>query len=133
MLRKLALVALLATTGGAVAVAAPRDNADNNIDGAKRGTARFAQLSVAQSAGYGRLRDAAGIKCIALPGPGAMGIHFVKGAFVGDAVIDAKKPEAVVYEPQAGHLRLVALEYVVFQGAWDAEHTAPPELFGREF
>jgi hypothetical protein len=27
----------------------------------------------------------------------------------------------------------VALEYVVFQDAWDATHTTPPELFGREF
>ena len=46
----------------------------------------------------------------------------------------AASPEALVYEPRRnGHLRLVALEYVVLQDAWDAAHASPPELFGREF
>ncbi len=31
------------------------------------------------------------------------------------------------------HDTLVALEYVVFQAAWDAKHHSPPRLFGREF
>jgi hypothetical protein len=134
MLRKLAVLAAFAVLGGAaVAVAAPGDNADNNIAGARQASARFARLADAQAAGYGLLTDAAGIQCIDLPGTGAMGVHFVKGAHVGDTVLDPKKPEALVYEPQAGHLHLVALEYVVFQAAWDAEHASPPSLFGQEF
>ena len=28
---------------------------------------------------------------------------------------------------------LVAVDYVVFQAAWDANHTKPPKLFGHEF
>jgi hypothetical protein len=65
---------------------------------------------------------------------GAMGIHFVNGAYVGTADVDPAKPEALVYEPEGnGKLRLVALEYVTFQAAWDATHSAPPELFGQTF
>ncbi|MDX6228092.1 MAG: hypothetical protein QOI76_1482 [Frankiales bacterium] len=66
--------------------------------------------SVAQKAGYGLLKDAAGISCIADP--------------AGDAL---------VYQPVKGGMRLVAAEYVVFAAGWDAKHTAPPRLFGQTF
>ena len=46
----------------------------------------------------------------------------------------ALTPEAVVYEPgEHGSLHLVAVEYVVFKAAWDAEHSSPPTLFGQPF
>ena len=32
-----------------------------------------------------------------------------------------------------GRLRLVGVEYLVLQSAWDAEHAAPPALFNRRF
>lgn len=61
-------------------------------------------------------------------GRGGMGIHYVKNELVGDSVVDAASPEALVYEPRrSGRLRLVAVEYVVFQEAWDAAHASPPE------
>ena len=42
---------------------------------------------------------------------------------VGDDEVKATKPEALVYEPRPnGRMRLVALEYVVFQAEWDAHH-----------
>jgi hypothetical protein len=63
-----------------------------------------------------------------------MGIHYVNGDLVGDAVLDPQHPEALVYEPEAnGNLKLAALEYIVFQEAWDAGHAQPPSLFGRQF
>jgi hypothetical protein len=63
-----------------------------------------------------------------------MGVHYVNGALVGDGQVNASKPELLVYEPLAnGRQRLVAVEYVVFQDAWDAKHDEPPSLFGREF
>ena len=89
--------------------------------------------------GYGLFKDAAGIACIAMPpmpgmAGGAMGIHFVNGAYVGTTEVDPAKPEALVYEPEGnGKLRLVALEYVTFQAAWDATHSSPPSLFGQTF
>ena len=89
--------------------------------------------------GYGLFKDAAGIACIAMPPmpgmpPGAMGIHYVNGNYVGDPTEDPAKPEAVIYEPEKnGQLRLVGLEYVVLKSAWDATHSSPPSLFGQQF
>ena len=53
----------------------------------------------AKADGYGLFVDAAGIACIAQPGLGTMGIHYVNGGLVGDTVLDPAKPEALVYEP----------------------------------
>ena len=63
-----------------------------------------------------------------------MGIHFANVALVGDGEVNAATPEALVYEPKPnGRLRLVAVEYIVFQADWDATHSSPPSLFGQEF
>jgi hypothetical protein len=65
---------------------------------------------------------------------GAMGVHYVKGDLVGDDRAEPLRPEALVYEPVEGNkLRLVAVEYVIFQAAWDAHHQSPPKLFGQKF
>ena len=75
-----------------------------------------------------------GLACIDQPGAGAMGVHFVKGPLIQAGTLDAARPQALVYELESsGRLRLVALEYVVFQAAWDAAHTGPPTLFGQQF
>jgi len=98
-------------------------------------TAKFHNVAVAEDAGYGLFKDANGIACIQNLPTGTMGIHYVNGEHVGDAVIDATQPEALVYEPQAnGRLKLVALEYIVFKEVWEgAGNTGKPSLFGREF
>jgi hypothetical protein len=98
---------------------------------AKAATAGFQSVDAAVTAGYGELRDAKHIACIAMPGMGAMGIHYVNGNLVRDAVLDPRRPEALVYEPSAGGKHLVALEYIVFAKAW--KQSKPPALFGRRF
>jgi hypothetical protein len=51
--------------------------------------------------------------CVAAPGLGGMGFHWVKNSLV-DPVFDPLKPEAVLYEQNAnGQLKLVAVEYIV--------------------
>jgi hypothetical protein len=63
-----------------------------------------------------------------------MGVHYVKGTLVGDTALDPAQPEALVYAPNAaGKLKLAALEYIVFQAAWDARHASLPSLFGQSF
>lgn len=58
-----------------------------------------------------------------------MGVHMVNLALVLDPSIDADEPEVLVYEPRNdGTLKLVALEYVVFQS-----DSARPSLFGKQF
>jgi hypothetical protein len=101
----------------------------------KPATARYHDLSKAEAAGYGLLKDAAGIACIDNQPVGGMGVHYVKGSLVGDTVLDPEHPEALVYAPNAaGKLKLAALEYIVFKAAWeDAGHTSLPSLFGQEF
>jgi hypothetical protein len=102
---------------------------------AKQATAAFHDLNTAEAAGYGEFRDAAGIACIELAGAGGMGVHYVNGGLVGDALLDPTRPEALVYEPKpGGGVRLVALEYIVFKDVWEAAgHLQPPSLFGRQF
>jgi hypothetical protein len=98
---------------------------------------QFRDVSKAESAGYGIFRDKNQIACIELSGVGGMGVHYVNQQYVGDAVVDPLKPEAMVYaEGGGGALKLAAVEYIVFQAAWEAEHGVgadPPELFGEEF
>jgi hypothetical protein len=101
---------------------------------ARRATAKYHDLNVANNDGYGLFTDAAGIACIDMPGMGAMGVHYVKGALVGDGAVDPATPEAVVYAPdEHGRPHLAALEYVVFKADWDANHDSPPTMFGQTF
>ena len=102
------------------------------FDGAKSATARFHDLDKAVEAGYSvRVADKNGIECIAQSGEGAMGIHMLNPSLL-DATIDAEHPELLVYEPRNdGTLKLVALEYLIFESAWAGP--GKPSLFGQEF
>jgi hypothetical protein len=118
----------------ATATAAAPSDRFSDLRKARVATADYRHLAAAEADGYALLTDAQGVACIDNPGVGAMGVHYVKEVLVGDAAVDPSTPEALVYEPgRRGRMRLVALEYVVFQEQWDAEHDFPPELFGREF
>lgn len=124
--------ALAVSVALGVAAAAPAGQSD--IAKARQATAKFHKLARAKAAGYGELKDKDGIACIDKPGVGGMGIHYVNGDLVGKNRPILRKPDVLVYDPSPnGHMKLVALEYVVFQKAWDADHDRPPELFGRTF
>jgi hypothetical protein len=91
-------------------------------------TAKYHDVNVAIANGYGLLRDAAGIACIDNLPTGTMGVHYVKGTLL-DGSIDPLQPEALVYEPLPnGGLKLVAVEYVMFQSAWGGPGAAPSVL-----
>jgi len=104
---------------------------------ANAATGRFHNVDAAQQAGYGLFKDMNGIACIDNQPVGGMGVHYVNGDYVGDAVLDPTKPEALVYAPNSGgQLKLAALEYIVFAGAWTAAGHGPddpPSLFGQTF
>ena len=90
------------------------------VDHVRAANDRFKDVAVAVAEGYGP------IPCASGPQGGAMGIHYVNGAFLKDGVTDIAKPEAVMYEPQAdGKMALVAVEYIAFKG--------PAELEGHLF
>ncbi len=95
----------------------------------RRATARFFDVEVAKYEGY-----LPQFGCVSGSDFGAMGMHFVNGPLVFDGVLDATKPEIVIYEPQPdGKLRLVGADFLVLAEQWDATHDGPPELMGQLF
>ena len=65
-----------------------------------------------------------------------MGFHLINGNLL-DTTVDPANPEALVYAPDKhGNLKMVALEYVVFQAPWLEEHgetAMEPMLFDTMF
>ncbi len=115
---------LLTILAGATAASGRADE----LAAVRAATARFHSLDAALARGYGEF-----YVCTDETGRGAMGQHYVNGALVGDAVLDATRPEALMFEPKpGGGSRLVGVEWVVFEAAWrEAGHTGTPSLFGR--
>jgi hypothetical protein len=107
-----------------------------DLTDARAATARFHDVGQAVRGGYGQPPAPAPLhECItSFDGTGAMGFHFINGNLL-DTDVDATKPEALVYAPDAhGDRHLVALEYVVFQAPWIKQHgSAMPMLFGEMF
>ncbi|MBF4767421.1 hypothetical protein ISU10_06535 [Nocardioides agariphilus] len=130
----LAMASAAAVSATLLALPAPSQAAPAWLERVRDATRQYHALKNAKADGYARLKDAAGIACIDMPGEGGMGVHFVNGDLVGDAEVHAKTPELLVYDPTPTGRKLVALEYVVFQEAWRAEHpTGRPQLFGQKF
>lgn len=107
------------------------------VQAVRAATARYQDVEQAMGDGYGL--DIGG--CVNNPEKGAMGVHYVNGAYLFDGAVDVNKPEVLVYEPmRSGRLRLVAVEYLTFAGFWDPAHPAnpygieePPKLMGQLF
>lgn len=126
-----AALAMLTVVLPNVAIAGVTGESVTNVRDA---TVGFNDPAAALAAGYDLLTDSSDIACIDQPGDGTMGIHYVKGALVQSAKIDAARPQALVYERTPdGRLQLAAVEYVVLKADWDAAHPTPPSLFGQEF
>ncbi len=126
-----ACVLLAAVTAGA-GTPAVAGTEHQDIADARSATAKFHRFEVALADDRFALEDMAGLTCIEDPGgAGGMGVHYVKGAFVGDGEIDVTQPEALLYDPSGQEPRLLGVEYVVFVADWDED--LPPALFGHEF
>jgi hypothetical protein len=122
-----AMVVPLAIASFAIADSGGRSDAAK----AQSATARYHDLQRALDDGYTPLpavRDTSTVEatngCAASrTGAAAMGAHYILGP--GDDVVDAERPEVLVYEPRAnGNMKLVALEYVA---------STPQSLFGADF
>src|SRR3990170_1704812 len=122
------LVVAAALFASALAGAIGAAGRSDELAAVRAATARFHDLSAAEAAGYGLF-----YVCTDEAGLGAMGQHYVNGGLVGDIVLDPAAPEAIMYEPlPGGGQRLVGVEWVVFQQAWEgAGNTGAPSLFGR--
>jgi hypothetical protein len=91
--------------------------------------AAYEDVEAAQAAGYEQFGG-----CMS-SAQGSQGIHFSNSALIEDPALDPMQPELIMYEPREdGSLRLIGVEYIVFQGAWhEAGNEAAPALLGQEF
>jgi hypothetical protein len=94
----------------------------------RQATRQFIDVNAATAAGY-----QPSLGCVSGPDHGAMGVHYINGALVGDGEIDASRPEALIYEPWESGLRLVGVEFIVDAATWLAHHDSPPVLEGQVF
>jgi hypothetical protein len=122
-------VAQDAHSHAAQAEASPNSQQGALLQIVRDSTARFKDVSAAQAEGY-----ALQFGCVTGPDSGAMGLHYVNGAIVASGVLDARRPQIVIYEPTAdGKLKLTGVDYLLIASAWDATHSGPPELMGQLF
>jgi hypothetical protein len=90
------------------------------IDKVRAATARFKDINVALAEGWVQ-----GTPCVSGPETGAMGVHFVQPSRIAAGVLQADKPEALIYEPLAdGAFRLVGVEFIVLANVWQKQHPA---------
>lgn len=126
-------LAVLLSTGAAEVDAAGQHARHKNaatpalVDTVREATASYRDLQQALNAGYVQF-----LGCVSGPQEGAMGVHFVNASLV-DGTVDARRPQALIYEFVDGVARLVGVEYVVPAPIWDAVNAGPPVLDGQTF
>ncbi|HLT91505.1 MAG TPA: hypothetical protein VKZ85_11215 [Woeseiaceae bacterium] len=102
-------------------------SANELVEVVREATRRFRDVTVAEAEGYQLL-----FGCVSGPDEGAMGLHYVNMALVGDGILDPARPEIVIYEPRPnGGRRLIGADFLVLSEAWHVSNTAPPELMGQ--
>lgn len=106
-----------------------QSKANELIKVVRQSTERFKDVSVAEKEGY-----ALQFGCVSGDDYGAMGLHYVNGDLVNSGVIDATRPQIVIYEATPdGKRKLIGADYLVIASVWDAKNSGPPELMGQLF
>src|SRR6185295_10386526 len=94
----------------------------------RKATAKYRDINVMFSEGGW----APATPCVSGPNSGAMGVHFVKDGRVGDGILRADQPEALIYEPlRNGAMRLVGVEFIELKDVWDSMVGEQPKLEGH--
>ncbi len=105
------------------------DSPDTLVKAVREGTKQYIDVNNATAAGYGPF-----LGCVAGTDHGAMGIHYVNGTLLGNLTLDPSQPQAVIYEPDHGKLRLVGVEFILDSASWlAANNNTPPVLDGQVF
>ncbi len=121
----------MAMAGSALAVSGNTDtDVNKGLAQVRRATAEYHKVSNALADGYQPAEH-----CVAVPGVGGMGYHYVNPALIGDPSIDPSKPEVLLYAPKPnGVLKLVAVEYLAVDADQDLSTDEDrPDLFGVAF
>jgi hypothetical protein len=97
------------------------------VDQVRKATERFKDFNVAIAEGWVQ-----GSPCVSGPNEGAMGVHYVQPTRIGDGILRADEPEALIYEPMpGGRVRLVGVEFIEIAEVWAMSHDTPPALEGH--
>jgi len=102
----------------------------DGLQAVQAAASRYHSIAQAQRDGYTTENE----PCVSAPPPpgftGAMGIHAVNPALIGDGAIDPLRPELLLYLPKAnGKLKLVGVEY--FAVALANTEAGPAPWFGE--
>jgi len=99
----------------------------NLVQIVREATEKFVDVNAAVAAGY---EPAFG--CVTGPDMGAMGVHYINGALVSGGQLNAKEPQALIYEPVGKAMKLVGVEFIAIADPWLTAHQqAPPILEGQ--
>jgi hypothetical protein len=90
-------------------------------------TDQYQDISAATAAGYGPF-----LGCVTGADHGAMGIHYVNPTLL-NGTLDATHPQALIYEPSAGQMSLVGVEFILDSATWLKNNANPPVLEGQTF
>jgi len=93
----------------------------------REATKQYLEISNAIKDGYGPF-----LGCVSGSDHGAMGIHYVNPNLL-NGTIDATHPQALIYEPSDGQMKLVGVEFITFAVAWFKNNSSPPVLEGQVF
>jgi len=125
------LVAFLAFTSFAVAQqemqTAGQGDRNRLVQIVRNATRQYQNVNNAIAAGYGPF-----LGCVSGSDHGAMGIHYVKPSLI-NGTIDATQPQALIYEPTNGKMKLVGVEFITDAATWLKKHSKPPVLKGQTF
>jgi hypothetical protein len=131
----LGILALIAASASSAGGGQTHDHASTGrpkgdlVRAVRESTARFHDVQAAEAEGYTLM-----FGCVSGPDYGAMGLHYVNPALIGDDVADPARPEIVIYEPLPnGRQRLIGADFLILKDVWDAKHASPPELMGQLF
>jgi len=134
-LAAMTLVASLATAtyaheGSAHAAPAAAGRATSPlVDKVRAATSQYRDINVALHEGW-----VPATPCVSGPNSGAMGVHFILPSRLGDGMLKAGEPEALIYEPMGnGAMRLVGVEFIVMVSDWEKQHSegGTPSLEGH--
>jgi hypothetical protein len=91
-------------------------------------TRQYLDINNAIADGYGPF-----LGCVSGSDHGAMGIHYVNPSLL-NGTIDAAHPQALIYEPSGGQMRLVGVEFITDAATWlKNNNNLPPVLEGQVF
>ena len=93
----------------------------------REATKQYLDVNNAVKDGYGPF-----LGCVSGSDHGAMGIHYVNGDLL-NGTIDVAHPQALIYEPSNGQMKLVGVEFITLASTWLQNNSSPPVLEGQVF